>query len=269
MTDEFDRISRGTAQAGLGLVTKNPIRVVEGVATVFGLETNASVMQKHVALAHEDFVFETLLQLKADGAAHKSRLDTYEQRLLTVSWIVEEHQRRLGEWGAIPSDLAALVDASSKVWKRNADARKRKLLRNALLNAFDPKQYAEGLTLRLLGILEDLEYGDVWVLRTMREQFDKWPRDKNGTLLVTADDLKSAREHGDTVVPIRIDDVRQGSLIDDHIKRLDGHRLVYPQHKGWLLNGKSENSALKVPLPSAMGERLLALLAEPEADKAP
>jgi len=207
------------------------------------------------------FVYETL-------TGQQSKLDTLEQRAAKESWIVEEHERRLGEHGALLSDLVALLTAGLRVWQSNADPRKRKLLGNALRNAFDPEQYKQGLTLRLLGILEELEYGEVWVLRTMREQFDKWPREK-GVLLVTSHELQRARDNGDTVVPIRVDDVRPGSLIDDHIKRLEDHRLVSPQHKGWLLDGKSANSALKVYLPSAMGERLLALVADQEADKEP
>jgi hypothetical protein len=176
MSDEFDRISRGGATAVVGLATMDPLKIGEGLATVFGFETNASVVQKATALAHENFVFEVLMKLEGASARHKGRLDTFEQRLAKLTWIIEEFEARLGEHGAVSSDLAALLEASFKVWKATADAKKRKLLGNALLNVFDPRMYEEGLSLRLLDILSGLTYGDVHTL-SLADENERYSRD--------------------------------------------------------------------------------------------
>ena len=63
-----------------------------------------------------------------------------------------------------PADFAAVVKAVLQASEKTADSRKRRLLKNALTNAFDLEQYHSGLTLRLISILVDLEYGDVELL---------------------------------------------------------------------------------------------------------
>lgn len=62
------------------------------------------------------------------------------------------------------ADVAAIINAAMKASEKTADAKKRKLLKNAVVNAFDVKQYQQGLTLRLFKILEGVEYGDVEIL---------------------------------------------------------------------------------------------------------
>jgi hypothetical protein len=130
----------------------DPLKIGEGLATVFGFE------------------------LEGVSARHKGRLDTFEQRLAKLTWIIEEFEARLGEHGAVSSDLAALLEASFKVWKATADAKKRKLLGNALLNVFDPRMYEEGLSLRLLDILSGLTYGDVHTL-SLADENERYSRD--------------------------------------------------------------------------------------------
>jgi hypothetical protein len=62
------------------------------------------------------------------------------------------------------ADVAAIINAAMKASEKTADAKKRKLLKNAVVNAFDIEQYQEGMTLRLFSIFEDVEYGDVEML---------------------------------------------------------------------------------------------------------
>ena len=97
-----------------------------------------------------------------------------EQRLVTLNWKwlleqVEDIQNRLDilleklpeKEQPQPADIAAVMKAIIDVSEKTADYRKRRLLKHALVNAFDIEQYRAGLTLRLVAILKDLEYGDV------------------------------------------------------------------------------------------------------------
>ncbi len=66
-----------------------------------------------------------------------------------------------------PSDISAIFEAAYRVSRKTADPKKRKLLKAALINAFDKELYLEGMTLRLMGILEDLYYGDIDILNRL------------------------------------------------------------------------------------------------------
>ena len=66
-----------------------------------------------------------------------------------------------------PADFVAFIEAADRVSRKTADSKKRRLLRNALVNAWNPELYEDGLSLRLLSLLEALEYGDICVLREM------------------------------------------------------------------------------------------------------
>lgn len=258
MSDEFDRITRGGAQVGVGLATLSPMKTLEGVATVFGLETNASIVQKAVALAHEDFVFETVLQLKADSAGHKQRLDTYEQRLKMLTWTVEEFERRLGERGAVPSDLAALLEASFRVWQATADAKKREFHRNALRNAFDPKQYEEGLTLRLFGIFEELTYGDIWTLRRLKEHHRDWPK----SAATRYYQIITKVHYDDHDAPIQINN-NERLMVAEHMTCLRQHRLIYKGHRQFEIDGRVASQLTNTNEVTELGDRFLALMADP------
>ena len=67
------------------------------------------------------------------------------------------------------ADVAAIINAAMKASEKTADAKKRKLLKNAVVNAFDIEQYQAGLTLRLFEILKNIEYGDIVILRKIVE----------------------------------------------------------------------------------------------------
>jgi hypothetical protein len=80
--------------------------------------------------------------------------------ILLKSLPAEEHP--------IPSDISALFESADRVSRKTADSRKRKLLKLALVNAFDKKLYNEGITLRLMEILENLFYGDIQFLNRLK-----------------------------------------------------------------------------------------------------
>lgn len=63
-----------------------------------------------------------------------------------------------------PADVAAVITAIIQASEKTADYRKRRLLKNALVNSFDAEQYQAGLALRFIAFLEELQYGDVDVL---------------------------------------------------------------------------------------------------------
>jgi hypothetical protein len=67
-----------------------------------------------------------------------------------------------------PSDVAAIIEAAMETSRKTAGAKKRKLLKNAVVNAFNLEHYQSGLILRFFSILQDLEYGDVELLRRVR-----------------------------------------------------------------------------------------------------
>ncbi|MBE9067356.1 hypothetical protein IQ260_11885 [Leptolyngbya cf. ectocarpi LEGE 11479] len=68
-----------------------------------------------------------------------------------------------------PADFAAIVKAVLQASEKTADSRKRRLLKNALTSAFNLEQYSNGLTLRLISILEGLEYGDIELLNRISQ----------------------------------------------------------------------------------------------------
>lgn len=259
MSDKFEERSKGALQASVGVAMGSPMAIVQGVATVLGLETNATAVQRLVAAEHENFVFDTLLALKGETAQQKTRLDTFEQRQAKMAWVVEEFERRLSDQGALPSDLVALLEASFKVWKSTAEAKKRKELGNALLNAFDPKQYEEGLMLRLFGILEHLTYPELWLLRSLHDQFLTWPKNENQALKVTNSHLNSKTR----MAPLRAASVIKGSLMSDHVQRLVEHGLIVTVSVAWEHEGRAPNNSLEINRTTELGERLLALTAEP------
>jgi hypothetical protein len=67
-----------------------------------------------------------------------------------------------------PSDVAAIIEAAMETSRKTAGAKKRKLLKNAVVNAFSFEHYQSGLTLRFFSILQDLEYGDVELLHRIQ-----------------------------------------------------------------------------------------------------
>lgn len=158
-----------------------------------------------------------------------------EQRLVTLNWKwllqqVEEIQNRLDilleelpvEEQPQPTDVAAVIRAVIKASEKTADHQKRQLLKNALVNAFNREQYQAGLTLRLLSILEDLEYGDIYVLRKILKSEES----KNNEL----SHLDLSSEHRMRVYQVKTifgnNDLSTASIIFHHIDILESQKLI-------------------------------------------
>lgn len=257
MTDEFEqRLTTGVSQVGMGMATANPLKFGEGLLTVLGLETNNSATQRLVAADFETFLTDELNARRDESGEHKRRLDTFEQRLATMTWLVEDFEGRLGEQGARPSDLIALLAAGYEVWKSTADAKKRGLLGNALRNAFDPKQYEEGLTLRLLDLLAQLDYGDVWVLRCIAKLNAEFV--SHSTVNLRRDALHPEHQG----VALRASGNKTTSLIANHVKRLSEHGLVVAQELGHTVDERDRDHSVKVNVLTELGARFLKLVAD-------
>ena len=131
-------------------------------------------------------------------------------------------------------DVAATLRSIEEVSRKTADAKKRRLLRNALVNAFDPDLYKQGLTRRLLRILEDLEYGEVALLARIPK--DPWTQ------------VHVLLEKADRAV------ATASTLNGHHLQTLIAKGLVMEIHNGELVSA------------AAFGEALLDLVREPEPE---
>lgn len=63
------------------------------------------------------------------------------------------------------SDFIRVTEHASKAWSQAADAKKRSLIEDALVNSFDPELYESGLLNTLWGCIDRLSYGDLVLLR--------------------------------------------------------------------------------------------------------
>lgn len=118
---------------------------------------------------------------------------------------------------------------------------KRKLLKNAVVNAFDIEQYQAGLTLRLFSILEDVEYGDIVTLRKISEATSDVNFNHNG---------KSTK----------IDIKHEGSMIHHHIKVLEKLDLIKNNGR---TNSFKEPSNYFIVM-NKIGEKLLNFISSPK-----
>ena len=140
------------------------------------------------------------------------------------------------------ADVAAIINAAMEASEKTADAKKRKLLKNAVVNAFDIEQYQAGLTLRLFSILANIEYGDVEILRIIRHKNIK---ETNGT------QMKSLKSNNSSGI---------GDILFHHLKVLEGQDLIVMWNKGNPL-GSGNQSVIKI---SDIGERFLKFVEEIE-----
>ncbi len=138
------------------------------------------------------------------------------------------------------ADVAAIIHAAMKASEKTADAKKRKLLKNAVVNAFDIEQYQAGLTLRLFKILENVEYGDVEMLRKIYQKNIKEP---NGIQIGT---LKSNSSSG------------IGDILFHHLEILEEQKLIVMWNK---LNplGSGNQGVARI---SDLGEKFLEFIKE-------
>lgn len=66
-------------------------------------------------------------------------------------------------------DIAAVVRAQRKARQSTYTAEKRAMLRNAAINAFDPEVYKQGLAIRMMRLLDEVEFADVVILRRIKD----------------------------------------------------------------------------------------------------
>ncbi len=100
-----------------------------------------------------------------------------------LDWVSEnviEWERWRQAWEEIPkqerptaTDVVNLLGQLRKVFEKTDNHGKRRHLRAALINAFNPELYQQGLTKRLLSTLERLEYGDVRALLHLANDHDE------------------------------------------------------------------------------------------------
>jgi hypothetical protein len=96
------------------------------------------------------------------------------------------------------TNAAVIADAARRARARTADARKARVIMAAMVNAFDRDAYEAGLTVRLLGLLESLDYGEI---RTLA--------------------LQHGTERLSSFYPLD-----PGSLMEEHARRLVDARLM-------------------------------------------
>ena len=136
------------------------------------------------------------------------------------------------------SDIAAILEAAMDASRKTADFKKRRLLKAAVVNSFNPKIYQAGLRLRLFSILNNVEYGDVELLYNLSQQ-------------------------GDTVeIKTLAQGVRRGELVFHYLGVLQKLELILL----WNLDsgaplGVASTGHLMV---SELGQRFLEFVAEPD-----
>lgn len=184
-------------------------------------------------------------------AGFEGRLEAYQWE-----WLLEDIDRIRAATEELKSrrpvtagEVAAVLTAAQRVAKKTSESNKRRLLQNAVVNAFDEALYEEGLTLRLLHLLEDLQYGDVHFLR---ERKDKPETLGPSGVTAGADWSRSLQAHHAVVL------FRHGlitAVIRDQDQWVPDHTFT-EQHifRGF---GMVERTAL--------GNRLLRLVEEPTA----
>lgn len=170
-----------------------------------------------------------------------------EEHLKLVAPIVEQNAERLLEDPDVrrkdlASNTAAILVGWERAYRATGDAKKRRVIMAALGNAFQPKLFKEGLTLRLFGMLEQLDYPEIRFLRTA---------------FGPEGHIKSDMVHRSNVK------FAEGTETREHLERLKELRLV-----GWRGAWDSTPNAgefIKYAKRTWLGDQLLALCEDTEA----
>jgi len=179
----------------------------------------------------DEFKSPTQKLVDALNTERQADLERYRERIEgNMEKLLENQATQAG----VLNNLAAVFAECSRARSRTADDKKARLLMGALCNAFDPEIYKQGLTLSLIKILADLDYGDIHVLAATKTP-PEFPE-----------------QYGE-----RRD---SGSLLHWHQKRLHDRRLVHiPGTTNVVMVLVSDSShALRTEL----GERLLRLIGD-------
>jgi hypothetical protein len=141
-----------------------------------------------------------------------------------------------------PAEIGAILHEAVKAARGAVNGKKRRLLRNAVVNAFSRQAYEDGFARRLFRILDELEYGDVHVL----QELAKIEEDSRIHLTTFAGAQGSERRH--------------------HIGILATHGLVVVRANTTGTPG-SVDAAQGFVRASEFGRRLLKFVGEPEPSK--
>lgn len=155
------------------------------------------------------------------------------------SELIANLEARVAEGGQahIAGNAAATANAWWKAWRSTPDDKKRRLLMAALVNAFDKDTYEEGLAMRLLSIVSELDYGELYLLKVLVERPQK-------------------------LLDLMPKDYVAGGIIGYHLTRLEEQRLVrFGNLFGMLAQANQGNPrAWESVHPTSLGTRLAALL---------
>lgn len=146
---------------GVDLATSSPLgSAIQGIAGAFTERGKLIRYDQKMAGTYLGAIFESL--------------STVEGIATNITRLREQLDQ--AEWPR-PEEVAATFRALEEVAKKTTNAKKREILRHAAINAFDPSFYEEGLVRRFITAIEDLEYGDVELLRRMVQVGEERPLD--------------------------------------------------------------------------------------------
>ncbi|UJR84282.1 hypothetical protein [Sandaracinus amylolyticus] len=154
MKREFILQVLGAVAAAGGAAMGGPLGLLAGPAATVFLQGLFAAVERHD-------VGRKALDALSDSeaiAALAARIEEIDERLRSL-----EPTAKAGDVAAV---LAMYLDAA----RSSADDEKRRILTNAVVNAFDAKQYREGLTRRLFAILSQMEYPEIYLLRRIEEK---------------------------------------------------------------------------------------------------
>lgn len=157
---------------------------------------------------------------------------------VTSGWVAFEERWATRQKHPKATDVAVVLEEGRKIYLSTSDDGKRRLLHNALVNAFDPDVYEAGMIRRLLHVLDELEYGDVVLLRSIYERL----KTGSETDVATAKCWPGSDNHHHLTVLV------SAGLVLTVGKRLENTETL------------QDNNKIRV---SALGERLVMLLREP------
>lgn len=136
------------------------------------------------------------------------------------------------EWPT-PDDISSILSAANRISKKTADAKKRRLLQQAIVNAFDSELYRQGIVLRLMKLLEDLQYGEIELLeRILSAEADadrefgifKHSKSSTGRESKINQAIIEARK---AKVIFKGHSISADSLLLDHLETLEDFGLIY------------------------------------------
>jgi len=179
------------------------------------------------------------------GVARAYEWATKARRIEPLLPKIEAAAAKLKNAGAQDADVndyaKAAAEAYSSAYDHTADHRKQKVIAAALVNAFLPEVYESGLTLTLFKLLEDLDYGDLFLLANVCGQ--GFLQGRPG-----------------------FDEFNTGTMNRYHLDRLLQHSLLnYPSTLGHGVNVRDVQPRLRVTELGTKLQKLMTQVAEGEA----